>query len=156
MSARTCHTSHESFHPLFMFSIYCLLLSILLWCLWCCILFWDVLLSFFFFLSSFSLSLVVCENREEPWSWFQHLWWHQWPGEPLQTLWHGTTRPSLPANHSVPGFTSELPWKLLLVTAVFRVSVCLSVCGAAVDLVNFESVWVCGFVLKLMVNHILT
>ena len=86
-------------------------------------------LSFFF--SSPSLSLVVCENREEPWSWFQYLWWHQRPGEPLQTLRHGTTRPGLPANHSLPGFTSELPWKLLLVTAVFRLSVrpcvCLSV-----------------------------
>lgn len=87
-----------------------------------------------------SLSLVVCENREEPRSWFQYLWWHQWPGEPLQTLRHGTTRPGLPANHRLPSFTSELPWKLLLVTAVFRLSVCLSVCGAAVDLVNFEPV----------------
>lgn len=69
-------------------------------------------LSLFLFCLSFSPpphSLVVCENREEPWSWFQYLWWHQRPGEPLQTLRHGTTRPGRPANHSLPGFTSELP-----------------------------------------------
>uniref|UniRef100_A0A671YC69 Leucine rich repeat containing 7 n=1 Tax=Sparus aurata TaxID=8175 RepID=A0A671YC69_SPAAU len=36
--------------------------------------------------------------------------------------------PGLPANHSLPGFTSELPWKLLLVTAVVRLSVRMSVC----------------------------
>lgn len=76
------------------------------------------------------LSVAVRENREEPWSRFQYLWWHQWPGEPLQTLRHGTSWPGLPANRSLPGFTSELPWKLLLVTAVFSFSVCLSVCGA--------------------------
>lgn len=102
-------------------------------------------LSFFLFflffclsISSTPLSLVVCKNREEPWSWFQYLWWHQWPGEPLQTLRHGTTRPGLPANHSLPGFTSELPWKLLLITRSVS-SICLYVCKAAVDLVNFES-----------------
>lgn len=92
-----------------------------------------------------SRSVVVCEDREEPWSWFQHLWWHQRPGEPLQTLWHGTTRPSLPANRSLFDFTSELPWKLLLVAAVFHLSVCVSVCEAAVDLVNFEPLRVCDF-----------
>lgn len=83
---------------------------------------------FCFFCSSSSLSPVVCENREEPWPWFQYLWWHQWPGEPLQTFRYGTTRPGPPANHSLPGFTSELPWKLLLVTAVFCLSVCMCVC----------------------------
>lgn len=95
-----------------------------------CISLSRVLLSFlsFLFLLSLSLSLAVCENREEPWSWFQYLWWHQRPGEPLQTLRHGTTRSGLPANYSLPSFTSELPWKLLLVTAVFRLSVHMSVC----------------------------
>lgn len=73
-------------------------------------------------------SPVVCENREESRSWFQYLWRHQWPGEPLQTLWYGTTRPSLPASHSLPGFSSELPWKLLLITAVFCQSVPIRVC----------------------------
>lgn len=138
IAAKTCHTSHE---------------STLLHCRTCCLSTLclrrdcdDLCISLslvFLSLLSFSpppRSLVVCENREEPWSWFQYLWWHQRPGEPLQTLRHGTTRPGLPANHSLAGFTSELPWKLLLVTAVFRLSVLASVCRAAVDLVNFESV----------------
>lgn len=117
-----------------------------------CISLWVVFLLFSFspsfLFSPLPLSLAVCENREEPWPRFQYLWWHQWPGEPLQTLRHGTTRPGLPTNHSLPGFTSELPWKLLLVTAVFRLSVCLSLCRAAVDLVNFESLWVCDLLLQ--------
>lgn len=117
--------------------VYLLCIEIMIFVFHCHLSFFLFCLSFF---SPSSRSIVVCENREEPWSWFQYLWWHQWPGEPLQTLRHGTTRPGLPANHSLPGFTSELPWKLLLATAVFRLSVCLSVCGAAVNLVNFKSV----------------
>ena len=99
----------------------------------------------FFCLSFFSprpLSLVVCENREEPWSWFQYLWWHQRPGEPLQTLRHGTTRnpafqpitasPALP--QSCHGNCCSLPQSFV------SLSVCLSVSRAAVDVVNFECV----------------
>lgn len=89
---------------------------------------------FIFFSSSSSLSPVVCENREEPWPWFQYLWWHQWPGEPLQTFRYGTTRPGLPANHSLPGLPQSCHGNCcsLLQCFVF-LSVCVSVCGAAVD-----------------------
>lgn len=37
------------------------------------------------------LSTALCENREEPWPWFQHLRGNQWTGEPLQALGHGKT-----------------------------------------------------------------
>lgn len=70
------------FHLCFFLFLFCFFLSFL----------------FFFLLV---LSLVVYENREEPWSWFQYLWWHQRPGEPLQTLRHGTTR-TRPASQSQP------------------------------------------------------
>lgn len=88
-----------------------------------------------------SLSPVVCENREESWSWFQYLWRHQWPGEPLQTLWYGTTRPSLPASHSLPRlFPQSCHGNCCSLLQCFvSLSLCVSVCGAAVDLVNSES-----------------
>lgn len=129
IAARTCHTAHESMLPLlYMLSALCLRRDCGDLCISLSPVFFLVFCLPFPFALTFSLSPVVCENREEPWSWFQYLWGHQWPGEPLQTLRYGTTRPSLPANRSLPGFTSELPWKQLLVTAVFRLSVCVSVC----------------------------
>lgn len=61
-----------------------------------CFTFSCLFLFFPFFLFSVCSSppssfLAVCENREEPWPRFQYLWRHQRPGEPLQTLRHGTT-----------------------------------------------------------------
>lgn len=82
-------------------------------------------------------SLVVCEDREEPRPRLQYLWWDKWPGEPLQTFRHGTTWPSMSANHSLLSFTSELLWKLQLVTAVFL----LPVCKTEADLVNLECIF---------------
>lgn len=99
----------------------------------------------YFFLSVLfclpSLSPVVCENREESWSWFQYLWRHQWPGEPLQTLWYGTTRPSLPTSHSPPSFFPQSCHGNCCssLQCFVSLSLCVSVCGAAVDLVNSES-----------------
>lgn len=96
------HTSHESILPsLNTLSTHTLCLCRkLVWSLYftvACLSFFSVSL---FFFPSYHF-VVVCENREEPWSWFQYLWWHQRPGEPLQTLRHGTTRPR-PASQSQP------------------------------------------------------
>lgn len=75
---------------------------------------------------------VVCEDREEPRSWFQYLWRHQRPGEPLQTLRYGTTRPGPPANRSLPAPPTALPQSChgnsRSLTAAFRRSVRVSVC----------------------------
>lgn len=100
-----------------------------------------VFLSFLcFYLSPSYLFVVVCENREEPWSWFQYLWWHQRPGEPLQTLRHGMTRPGLPANHG-PSHPPALPQSCHGNCCSFpQRLVCPSVGEAAVDL-NFEWLW---------------
>lgn len=75
---------------------------------------------------------VVCEDREEPRSWFQYLWRHQRPGEPLQTLRYGTTRPGLPANRSFRAPPTALPQSChgnsCSLAAAFP-SICLSVWG---------------------------
>lgn len=72
-----------------------------------------------------SLCPVVCENREESRSRFQYLWWHQWPGEPLQTLRHGTTRPSLPASQSS---SRQLYLRVAMGTAAGSSSLSVCVC----------------------------
>lgn len=79
---------------------------------------------------------VVCEDREEPRSWFQYLWRHQRPGEPLQTLRYGTTRPGPPANRSLPAPPTALPQSChgnsRSLTVAFRRSVRVSVCWGGV------------------------
>lgn len=126
IAAKTCPTAHESMASMCTrCPLYAHVENVLI-----CAFHFHLFFLYFFLSVLFCLpflSPVVCENREEPWSWFQYLWRNQWPGEPLQTLWYGTTRPSLPASHSLPGFSSELPWKLLLITAVFCQSVLMRV-----------------------------
>lgn len=39
----------------------------------------------------FMLLTALCEDREEPWPWFQHLRRNQWTREPIQALGHGKT-----------------------------------------------------------------